>query len=226
MIEDMQLVHLEDVIDIHIAAFPDSFLTQLGRPALKILYKDFSSTGFAYVYREDNKVLGVLAGTTTSVETFYQELIKKHLLRFALVIPIAVIQRPTTFTPILLRLRRLFQKPKFDSYIAEPEYDLVLNSKGKVAHALTIGVSPQSRGKGIAKQLWNHLLHDLPQRGVEAILGSVRSDNDITNGFYEKMGFKKIVQMQRNHFTAEYRWLFYWKDHCVVTESGKVEWNN
>jgi len=226
MIGNMKTNDIHDVVEIHIDSFPDSFLTQLGKPALKKLYEEFSQNGFGYVYRDDGKVAGFLAGTTTPVEKFYQDLIKKNILNFTFAIPVAVIQRPSVLNLIWIRINRLFRNPQYDSINTEPEYDLIQSSKGQIAYALTLGVAPQSRGKGIGKKLWNHLLHGLPNRGVEAILASVRSDNDITNNFYTKMGFKQIAQIKRKNYDTEFKWLAYMKDHCVVTETGKIEWND
>lgn len=220
----MKATDAYEVVPIHIDSFPDSFLTRLGKPALIKLYQEFSNNGFGYVYRDEDKVAGFLAGTCSSVESFYQGLIKKNLLNFALAIPSAVIQNPSLLNLIWIRINRLFRPPEFESVQTEPEYDLIQNSDGLIAFALTLGVSPQCRGKGVGKKLWIHLLHDLPDRGVEAILASVRSDNDITNNFYTKMGFKKVAQIKRKNYDVEFKWLAYLRDQCVVTESGKIEW--
>ena len=224
MIEDMKSSDVDEVVEIHIVSFPDSFLTNLGRLALNKLYEEFGSKGFAYVYRDSGKVLGVMAGTCSTVEKFYQDLIKKYFFHFALILPVAIVKRPVLIKRIFIRMKRLFQKPDFESFITEPEYDVVMNSKCQNAYALMLGVSPLSRGKGVGKKLWVHQLHDLPKRGVDAILASVDSNNDITNGFYQRMGFKKIAQTKRKNFDLEFRWLAYWKDHCQVTDTGKIEW--
>ncbi|MBN2044056.1 MAG: GNAT family N-acetyltransferase [Anaerolineales bacterium] len=224
MIEKLKFSDIDAVVEIHIESFPTSFLTSLGRPALIKLYEAFLTYGYAYVYKEGDKVLGVMAGTLSTVEKFYQRLIFENILFFAIRMPGVLVKTPGLVRRIFLRIKRLFQKPEYDFREFEPEYDLIIKPGNHNAYALMLGVSPESRGKGVGKKLWIHQLHDLPERGVDAILASVDSTNEITNGFYEKMGFKIIARTKRKNFDLEYRWLAYWKGHCSVQESGQVVW--
>lgn len=224
LIEDLRKNHISQVVDLHIEAFADSFLTQLSRDFLTILYEEFSRSGFGYVFLENGNVAGFLAGIFSSADIFYRDIIKNNIFRLSILLLRSVIRNPILIKSILNRGTRLIFKKKPFYIESLPEYDQLIHSRDVVASALTMSVSQKYRGRGIASQLWTHLLHDLPKKGVEAIIASVQSDNTITNKFYKKRGFILIARIQRHYGNEELKWLFFQRDKCIVTENGYVTW--
>lgn len=226
MIKDIESSHIQDVVDIHVESFPDSFLTQLGKGVLTLIYDEFPKSGFGYVFQEGSEIAGFLAGIFIPAGIFYKQLIWKHPMRLPLLLAGAAIRDPRILNPVAIRAKRLFQGGSTASrQSSTTDYQSIVNSGGLVAHALTMAVSPRHRGKGVAKQLWAHQLHELPRRGVDAILGSVLADNDATNGLYRKKGFRVIARVSRPDGNEELKWLFYKRGECSVSEEGYVSWH-
>lgn len=226
MIKDMESSHIQDVVNVHMESFPDSFLTQLGNGVLTLIYNNFPKHGFGYVFLEGNEVAGFLAGPFIPARRFYMMLIRMHPVHLPLLLVGATIRSPRILNPIAIRAKRLFLgSSKASRQSSHPDYQSVMNSGGLIAYALTMAVSSRHRGKGIAKQLWAHQLRELPKRGVDAILGSVFVDNDATNGLYKKMGFRVIGRILRPDGNEELKWLFYKRGECSVSEDGFVSWH-
>lgn len=226
MIENMQESHINDVVKIHIEAFPDSFLTKLGRPFLTLLYNEFTRNQFGYVCWDEDEIAGFLAGIYSTADVFFKNFIKKHFFKLLFLLGKTFIYNPSVLSPIIWRANRLFRKKGMVYKKSVPVYDLLLHSDSLVANALTLAVSFEHRGKGIAKQLWGHLLHDLPSRNIEAILASVDSDNISTNNLYKKMGFKMVARIKRDYKIEECKWLFYMRGQCSVSDAGYVTWDD
>jgi ribosomal protein S18 acetylase RimI-like enzyme len=62
-----------------------------------------------------------------------------------------------------------------------------------------LGVHPEFRGRGIANAMLNRLEKKLIARGCPKILISVREDNDMVIGMYERLGYEQqdVVSLGR-----------------------------
>ncbi|MDV7188200.1 arsinothricin resistance N-acetyltransferase ArsN1 family B [Lutibacter sp. TH_r2] len=60
----------------------------------------------------------------------------------------------------------------------------------------SIYISEKAIGNGIGKQLYNHLLNELKQQKIHAVIGGISLPNKASVAIHEKFGFKKVA-----HFT-------------------------
>jgi len=72
------------MVEIHLRAFPDFFLSQLGRPFLRRLYAGFvrEPTGCALVARQGAAVVGYIVGTS-SPERYFPDRLRREGFAFA-----------------------------------------------------------------------------------------------------------------------------------------------
>lgn len=166
------------VADVHVAAFPDFFLTTLGHSFLRVMYKTFLvSQGSVFVVDEiDGQVLGFAVGIKKSVVSD-RTLAIKFFPQFALAIlpglvchPIKVIRR------VMGQLLSEGGQPEI------PDECIVLRS---------IGVLPEIKGSGIANRLLNKFECLARERGVKTVaLTTDANENERAIGFYLKHGYK------------------------------------
>ena len=67
---------------------------------------------------------------------------------------------------------------------------LVAEVNGEVVGTVMGGVHPEFRGRGIANALLNRLEKKLIARGCPKIQITVRDDNDVVQGMYERLGYE------------------------------------
>ena len=227
MIRNMQVIDVPKVVTVHIDAFPDSFLTNLGRKVLTIIYKEFAQNGFAYVFVEEEENAGFLAGTFLSAKKFYRHLLRRYPFQLSLYLIEAVIRHPPLFMLLIKQANRIFingGKPSGKNYFING-YQGILDSNKKVAHILTVAVSPNYRRLGIATKLWTYVLQNLPPLNIDAIMCSVLAENEPANSLYIKKGYKIIARIPRPDGSDELKWLFYQRNHCSILENGNVIWH-
>ena len=188
---------INEIVSLHIRAFPSFFLTQLGRPFLKTLYAAYlNDEGSGIIVAEDHtRIVGFLA-YSKDYSRFYRELIKHHLITFALCSIKAAICHPS----FIMRLLRAFQKS--ESVKREDQY-IELSS---------ICVDPKLEGNGIATRLIDFLksISDF-NRYAYINLETDAVNNQKANAFYQKNGFTLARQFvtKEKRIMNEYR---YYKD--------------
>ena len=130
--EDKKLI--PSLADLHKAAFPRFFLTQLGLPFLRTLYNGYleDEVSGIIVAEEDGKLLGFIA-YSNDYPSFYRGLIKKHLIKFGFCSLGAAISHPS----FIKRLLGAFKKS--DSVVKSEKY----------VELASICVDPTTEGKGI-----------------------------------------------------------------------------
>ncbi|MFQ6040388.1 MAG: GNAT family N-acetyltransferase [Candidatus Poribacteria bacterium] len=173
--------HIDEVIDIHIECFKDSFLTSLDREVLDCMYDNYLSSelGCAYVYIIHETILGFIVGTTNP-SVYYNQLLKKRGLRI-----------------FWLTLKRVIRNPRILESIAQRDFSGFFRPNEseesyRRASLDLIAVKPEYRGRGVAQNLIEVFLHDLKGRGVSEVNLGVAATNVRAKRFYEKMGFEKI----------------------------------
>jgi ribosomal protein S18 acetylase RimI-like enzyme len=162
--------------DLHCAAFPGFFLSTLGPPFLRQLYRGYVDDPAAVTVvavGTDNRVLGVVVGTTTP-SGFFRRLLIRRWYGFALASLRLVLRRPS----VAPRLgRALF-------------YRGLPDRRDEGALLSSICVAPEVQGSPVARLLISRWVHQLPGRGVTvAHLSTDRDGNDKANRFYAQAGW-------------------------------------
>ena len=169
--------HIDELVDVHIKAFPDFFLTFLGAKFLKEFYASFltDSTGIAYVAVEDNRVYGGIVGPLIP-DGFFKRLLMRRWYAFVFASISAVLRKPSVVSRLL---RAVF-------YRGEAPND------GDTRSLLSsIAVSPDCQGKGVGAKLVKAWLKEAKERGSKGcFLTTDKCDNEAVNGFYQKTGWK------------------------------------
>ena len=189
LIKPMELVHVEQVVQIHMSSFQNFFLTFLGPSFLSHFYKGVveSSLGIEFVIIENGAPVGFVCGSINPSK-FYKELLKRKWLQFCFSALPAAVSRPV----IIPRLLRAVTKPN------EAEKGI---NRGML---MSIGVHPSVKGKGYGKALVTAFVDAMKGRKVnEVSLTTDRYKNDSLNAFYQKMGFV----LRRFFLTPEGRWM-------------------
>ena len=160
---------------LHVAGQPGTFLTRLGLPFLRVLYRGMarSRSGFGTVaVREPGRVVGVVVGTD-STGALFRELIGGRWWQFVLPVGLGILRDLS-----LLRLiRQTFSYPEAEA--CEPG----------IGELLFIGVDPQARRSGIGSALVDSLFAAARQRGLRGLTVTVDAENATAIRFYERHGF-------------------------------------
>lgn len=171
--DDKQII--DKVVDIHMAAFQGFFLTFMGKGFLKQLYLSFCKhpDSGLLIAAEDSTAVGFLA-YSGDYSGLFKYMIKIKLIPFAWYSAGAFLRKPKVF----FRLVRAFLKP---SETKRTEDYVELSS---------IGVSPESKGKGVGTKLIDALKKKVDFQKYKYITLETDADNnDAAIRFYEKNGF-------------------------------------
>jgi len=186
-IRAMNVNDVNAVVKVHLSSFQGFFLTFLGRQFLSELYAGIvvDSTGIAFVYREEDRVLGFIAGTSQPAG-FYSRLLNRRWWRFALASLMPILKNPL----IIPRLLRAFRKPQD------------VSNQPDTGTLMSIAVTPEAQGRGLGQVLVKAFLEEAADRGLKHVdLTTDKNNNDSVNQFYQRMGF----QCSRTFVTSEGR---------------------
>lgn len=174
-IRPMRPADIHRVVDLHRVAFPDYFLTSLGRRVLQIYYESIveSETGFALVFERGGRMLGFITGLLRP-GGFYRALLKRRGLRFAFACGRAVIQRPAITGRIASAVLQRCSLPR----------------EGNAAELTSLAVVRDAEGLGCGLALILAAMREVERRGGEEILGGVRKDNQGLLEAYLRLGWK------------------------------------
>ena len=167
---------LSQVIDVHLASFPDFFLTFLGRRFLTLLYEQIEQAdeGVVLVAGSADRVEGFVAGVQHQ-SGFYQRLIKRKKWAFARAALGSALRRPV----IVPRLLRALRRPDEARHAAAE------------ACLMSIAVRPDAAGVGLGRHLVKAFCAEMWQRGAPAVcLTTDRDNNERTNRFYKQLDFQ------------------------------------
>lgn len=178
---------IKDLAELHKRAFPSFFLTQLGLPFLRTLYRgymDDKESGII-VAEENNRILGFIA-YSKDYPKFYKGLIKKKIFQFAWCSFLAFLRRPGF-------AKRLFGAFKKSDSVTKTEQYVELAS---------ICVDPKINSKGLGTDLISYLKERVDFNRYAYINLETDADyNENVNRFYIKNGFV----LARQYTTAEGR---------------------
>ena len=175
-VRPLRVEDIDQVVPVHLEAFPDVFLSLLGPRCLNRLYQGFveSRQGVCLVAVTNARILGVVGGSTDQ-HGFYGWLIRKHWCAFGIAGTLAALRTPR----IIPRLIRILKKSKEAKPSSIP------------AVLMTIAVHPNAQRQGIGKKLTMAFLMEMRTRSVRAVsLTTDRDNNEAVNAFYRHYGFE------------------------------------
>jgi ribosomal protein S18 acetylase RimI-like enzyme len=165
------------MVEIHLRAFPDFFLSQLGRPFLRRLYAGFvrESSGCALIAQQGAAVVGYIAGTS-SPERYFRERLRREGLAFACNAVPGLLRAPArTVERLWSALRYRGERPP-----DLPEGWLVSS----------VAVDPGARVAGTGRALVRAFCaHAAAARARSVYLLTDESGNERVQAFYERVGF-------------------------------------
>lgn len=179
--------YIQKISKLHMAAFPDFFLTQLGLLFLKTLYKGYlEDDNSGIIVAEINGKLAGFIAYSNEYSKFYKGLLKRRLIQFAFCSLLAVIRHPSFFKRLLGAFRKSDDAKKEEPYV----------------ELASICVNPKAEGRGIGSQLIDKL-KDITDFAIYSYINleTDACDNDAVNKFYMKNGFK----LARSYVTPEER---------------------
>ena len=168
-----------DIVDIHLDAFKDFFLSSLGRDFLIFYYSCLikNQESVVLIAKINSKILGFSAATI-DCKGFNIKLIKQNFISFF-------------FTSIKL----IFFNPKALIRLAKnlTKKSANIEDSEDYAELFSIGVSKSEQGKGIGKVLLQYTEDTLLKLGVTKLsLSTDYYDNDSSINFYKSMGYSAL----------------------------------
>lgn len=178
------------MVRVHLASFPNFFLTFMGPRFLELLYREIArepgNVSLVSV-AEDGRIIGFAVGVGNQVG-LYKRLASKRWVAFALASLRSAIRNPF----VIPRLLRAFNYPSLASAASCPGL------------LMSIAVDPGAKGRGVGKDLVRRFLLEMRTMGIDRVcLTTDRDDNEHTNGFYRRCGFT----LAREFRTPEGRWM-------------------
>ena len=187
---------LKIIVDIHIKAFPEFFLTKLGS---RFLYKYYDlilnhKKKIFLVTEEDGYPIGFAAGFLQP-SNFYAYVRKhKNILIFTLV--------PVIFSnPFLI--------PRIISNFCSTKKEEQKNKAIKCELA-SIAVNPDYAGQGLGKKLVKAFIDISQKKNADIIyLTTDVNNNEVVNNFYQSLGFSlyRTFMAPGNRLMNEYRFI-------------------
>lgn len=177
LVGPLSLVELPGVVELHLNAFPQFFLSFLGPGFLREFYAAFlvDPGALAFVARSEGGQLGGVVVGSLQPDGFYERLLRRRWWAFGWSSLAAVCRKPC----IILRLfRALWYRGEAP---AGPPRALLSS----------IAVAPEFQGRGVGAQLLRHWLEAVHARGaLGCFLTTDALENDTVNAFYVRQGWK------------------------------------
>jgi ribosomal protein S18 acetylase RimI-like enzyme len=185
-------VHPDDVneiVNVHVRAFPGFFLSFLGPRFLREFYSAFlcEDTGIALVAEgpADGRIFGFVVGTAQP-DGFFKRLLMRRWWAFCFASASALIRKPGTAPRIFRALLYRGEAPKGP----------------KRALLSSIAVGPGQQGSGLGRALVAAWVDEARKRGATGCyLTTDAESNDAVNRFYVKCGW----QVESTYVTPEGR---------------------
>jgi len=192
IIIEMKSSHVDEVVATHLAAFPDFFLSFLGRRFIRELYSSFveheTSVALVAIDSTSGGLVGFAAGSLAP-KRFFKSLVARRWWAFGIASLPAVIKRPKA----TLRIFRAL------SYRGDSPIDrdrAVLSS---------IAVTPSQKKSGLGSVLLGEWVNKVRGRGsAGCYLTTDAENNDAVNRFYKKNGWN----VESEYITPEGRKMF------------------
>lgn len=181
----------EHIAKIHKNEIAKGFLSSLHISFLGKLYRAIVDSPFSFcvVAKEQDIIIGFIAGVT-DLDKFYKYFIKHYFFQSL------VIFLPKVFSVSFIKkaLETLFYPVK-ESDLPKPEL-------------LTMAVSSQFHGQGIASKIFIEFVREMKKRNIALFKVLVGDELAPAIGFYEKNGFR-FIKKTSVHGTSISRIYFY-----------------
>lgn len=168
----------EEIALIHQAMLPDGFLSTLGTPFLKTIYREIAADPNSQLLCATdlrNVTLGFICGTT-STSSLYRRFITRNLCRtFARLSPKLLSYR------FLLKISQTLFIPSRNKQNELPAPQL-----------LNFCVSARHQGKGVGKQLFAKLRHWFKTRNINEVTITTGCEQQNAQSFYEAHGLQPL----------------------------------
>lgn len=186
---------INDIVAIHLDTFAGFFLTFMGRGFLKQMYRSYCdySESCLLVAEENGKPVGFLA-YSLNFSGLYKYMIKTRIIPFAWYGAGAFFRRPSAFIHIIRAFLKPGEAKRVERYV----------------ELSSIGVTPESKSKGIGSLLINELKKRVDFKKFAYItLETDVENNDAAIYFYEKNGFVKerMYETMEGRKMYEYRFV-------------------
>lgn len=172
---------------IHMAEIPWGLLSGMGPRFVDAFYQTLldSSYGFAFLAERDGQVVGFSTGVV-QWRRFYQAFVLRNEW-----LAIKTVARKIVGGG----LRRLVETSKYTAAGSLPDAELV-----------SIAVSPEARGTGVADALVRAVLDEFSRRGIEWVRVTTAGDNHAAARVYERSGFTLLhrAEIHPGEFAAVY----------------------
>lgn len=174
----------KQIARLHILALHDSFLNNLGVDFLTVIYdsiiKDLENT--VVIFREKNKLVG-FAVATRNPKNFIKRVVTNCLIDHPILTLSIIISKPLVMAKAIYW--QFFDKKP------NPQTELQF-----------IAVDKKFRNRGLGKKLIDEL-------GIKEFIVGTKSNNELSNNFYRKLGFKYIGKFSAfgeplNYYLARY----------------------
>lgn len=174
MIRQMETRDMEAVTQLHSEALRIGFLSTLGEDFLGIIYEGITASdlGIIFVYEEDEKVTGYIAGSMDT-QRLFREIYRRKLPRLAGNLAFKVVRQPGI-------IRNLVRSSRYPGMAGD----------SVPAELLSIAVVEDARGKGIGSALVEALIEYFRKHGVDRFKVSVDQRLPGVDKFYESLGFE------------------------------------
>ncbi len=189
------------VADLHAEAFPNYFLTHLGTTVLKLFYAQFvdNPNNIGIVAESYGKVIGFVTGTLQS-PILYRKFYRQHFLKIASTVFARLLDDPVVrggFFARISHVRRalvaLFAGAGAGAGAGASLHDFggneSITATAIITRLLSIGVSLNNRGSGIANKLVDCYCDALASLGESVVGLSVLNDNLRAITFYKNSGW-------------------------------------
>lgn len=189
--------HLDDIVVVHLRAFPGFFLSSLGPRFLREFYAAFLVDKGAVALVAENEhglVCGAVVGST-SPAGFFRRLLMRRWWAFLYASMDTVLRNPAVSARLI---RAVWYRGE-----APGDQDRALLS--------SIAVDPAKQGAGIGKQLIKEWLAEVRKRGcLGSYLTTDATHNDATNAFYCINGWKLESCYETREGRKMNRYVFDW----------------
>lgn len=187
-LSNLALVHIDNVVAIHLKGFRNFFLTFLGPRFLREFYTGFLADpqGIGFVAQRLNlEIVGVVVGSLNP-NSYFKRLLKRRWWNFCVASTGAVLRRP-------LCVPRLIRAFFYRGEMPPGQARALLSS---------VVVSPELQGKGVGKTLVERWMKEAHLRGAKGCyLTTDGHGNEAANAFYQDLGW----QMESSFVTREGR---------------------
>ncbi|MEV6300071.1 GNAT family N-acetyltransferase [Actinoplanes sp. NPDC051861] len=162
------------VAHLHATEVPDGFLSSLGEPVLRLLYRHLATSRLGVLYVAEavptGEPLGYICGSPDT-SALFKEFVTR---RWPLAVPLLI--------PRMLNPRRAFRLLETVLYPTGPAHGLPR------AEIINFVVVPSLRGRGVAGKLFTHLMHWFSEHGESTVKVVTGEQQQRAHGFYEKSG--------------------------------------